>query len=273
VIVVDDGSTDDSAAVARGYAAVTLGQQPNRGLSAARNAGLRISRGDIVIFLDADDRLWPDAARVAVDTFDAHPGAVMVFGRCRLVDEAGTPRPTRLVTIGADFYEQTLRDNRIWTPATAAFRRCVFDHVGLFDETNCAAADYDLYLRIGREFPVAFHGVTVADYRQHAANMSNDPVLMLEATLTVLRAQQPYIAGHPTRAAAYRDALINWRVAYGERLVDRFRASFKQRQLRAALRDAGHLLRLYPSGVRHHVLKKLRVTLRLSGRSTERVLG
>lgn len=265
VIVVDDGSTDNTSEVARRYAGVTLVRQENRGLSAARNAGFRVSTGDVVIFLDADDRLWPDAARIAIEVFAAHPLAAMVFGHCRVVNTTGLPRRTNVIRVRACYYEELLRDNSIWTPAMAAFRRSVLDIVGPFDETNSPAADYDLYLRISRDFPVVAHDATVVDYRQHAENMSRDHVLMLEATLKVLRAQEPHLLRDPRRAPAYREAVANWRACYGERLVERFRTSLRQRRFRAACADAAHLLRLYPSGVRHHVTKKLMLMLRGSG--------
>jgi glycosyltransferase involved in cell wall biosynthesis len=262
IVVVDDGSTDHSSEVARRYSDVTLLRQPNQGLAAARNAGLRASTGELVIFLDADDRLWPDAARIAVEVFAAHPLAAMVFGHCRVVNAAGVPRRTNMVRVRACYYEELLRDNSIWTPAMAAFRRSVLDIVGPFDEGNSPAADYDLYLRISRDFPVVSHDATVVDYRQHGENMSRDPVLMLEATLAVLRAQEPYLQQDARRATAYRDALANWRTCYGERLVERFRAALRERRLGAACADAGHLLRLYPAGVKYHIKKKLSLIMR-----------
>ena len=262
IVVVDDGSTDNSGDVARRYPGVTVVRQDNKGLAAARNAGLLASSGELVIFLDADDRLWPDAARIAVDVFAAHPLAAMVFGHCRLVNASGIPRRTNMVRVRACYYEELLRDNSIWTPAMAAFRRSVLDVVGLFDEANSPVADYDLYLRISRKFPVVSHDATVVDYRQHGSNMSRDHVLMLEATLKVLRAQVPYVEQDARRASAYRDALANWRAVYGERLVERFRLAWKQRRFRSACADAAHLLRLYPAGVRYHVMKKLGVMLR-----------
>ncbi len=261
VVVVDDGCTDGSREIMSRYPGVRVVRQVNRGLGAARKAGLAASRGEAVIFLDADDRLWPEAARHGVEQLQARPDAMMVFGQCRLVDEDGRPLPTRAPTVQSSFFDELLRDNYLWTPAMVAFRRAVFDHVGVFNESISPAADYDIYLRISRQFPVAPHGAVTVDYRQHADNMSRDPVLMLDATLAVLRAQQPHVTTDPQRAVHYAEAVARWRHCYGERLIGRFRAALRTGASGTAVVAAFHLLRLYPAGVRYHLLKKLRLML------------
>ena len=262
VVVVDDGSTDESAQVMAQYAEIRVVRQENRGLAAARNAGLHVARGDVLIFLDADDRLWPDAARCGVKLLRARPDAALVFGRCQLVNERGLPLPTTLPRVRARFFERLLLDNYIWTPGMVAFRRAVFDVVGGFDESISAAADYDIYLRITRQFPVANHSAITVDYRQHADNMSRDPVLMLDATLAALRGQRPFVLDDSERAEIYRRAMIRWRLCYGERLVEQFRTALRRRDATVALAAGWHLLRLYPAGVRHHMHKKLRLMVR-----------
>jgi glycosyltransferase involved in cell wall biosynthesis len=257
VIVVDDGSTDDSAAVARRYPSVTLVQQSNRGLAAARNAGLAACRGAIVVFLDADDRLLPGAVAAAVRAFDGRPDAAVVIGRCRLVDADGHPLPTNLPCVRERYYEELLRHNFIWMPGMAAFRRGIFDSVGTFDSRVNASADYDMYLRIARRAAIATHDAVVADYRQHGANMSSDPLLMLESTLAVLRDQQPFTRAHPALGEAYRAGDAQWRAFYGEHMVERFRTAIHAGRVVSALAGAWHLLRLYPAGVKNHLAKKL----------------
>ena len=259
VVVVDDGSTDDSAAIARRYRDVRLVRQANLGLAHARNAGLHTTRGDIVIFLDADDRLSPDAARAASAALHDAPDAMMAVGRCRLIDEQGRPMPTDLPHVNTDHFQELLRRNYIWMPAMAAYRRAVFRRVGHFDPRVDPSADYDMYLRVARMWPVAAHTTTVADYRQHGANMSRNPVLMLDATLCVVRRQRAFVRHDARLMAAYRDGLRRWREFYGERLVDRFRESLHARRWWRAALDAMHLLRLYPRGVRRHIWKKARL--------------
>ena len=261
VIVVDDGSTDDSASVARQFPDVTLVSQANQGLAQARNAGLRASRGDVLIFLDADDRLWPDAARASVAALQATPAAMMTVGRCRLVDEEARPLLTDLPRVEANHYAELLRRNYVWMPAMVAYRRELFECVGDFDPSVDPSADYDMYLRVARSHPISTHDTTVADYRQHGANMSRNPILMLDTTLTVLRAQRPFVRGDARLSAAYRDGARHWREFYGEQLVERFRSALHAGRFGAAAVCAFHLLRLYPRGVRRHIIKKLRLML------------
>src|ERR671910_2706788 len=95
VIVVDDGSTDDTKEVASAYALedsrVRLVRQQNRGLAGARNRGLAESRGEYVVFLDSDDRLLGEALEVGVRELESHPECAFVAGRCRFIAADGSP--------------------------------------------------------------------------------------------------------------------------------------------------------------------------------------
>ena len=80
IIVVDDGNEEDLSDFASSYPAITLLRQANRGLAGARNAGLRAAKPDKIIFLDADDRLRPNAIQDGLDCFNANPEAAFVYG-------------------------------------------------------------------------------------------------------------------------------------------------------------------------------------------------
>src|SRR3712207_5573157 len=83
VVVVDDGSTDNTSEVAARYPGVRCVRQDNQGLAAARNSGLAHSKGEYLLFLDADDRLLPHALEVGVERLEAHPECAFVSGRYR----------------------------------------------------------------------------------------------------------------------------------------------------------------------------------------------
>jgi glycosyltransferase involved in cell wall biosynthesis len=226
VIVVDDGSTDGTASVASRYAGVTCIRQGNRGLAHARNAGLAGSRGQCVVFLDADDRLHRDAVERGLGALRARPDAALAYGRARVIDAAGDAMFTAPETAPPphdDAYAALLGSNIIWTPAVAIFRREALDIVGGFDPGVNASADYDLYLRLARQYPVAAHGAVVADYRHHAAAMSRNAGVMLRTTLAVHRRQRRHVRRDSRHLRAYREGRRFWQRFFGDRLVEEIR--------------------------------------------------
>jgi glycosyltransferase involved in cell wall biosynthesis len=254
VVVVDDGSEDDTAGVASGYAArdprVRLIGQENRGLAGARNRGLAESRGEYVVFLDSDDRLLGEALEVGVGELESHPRCAFVSGHYRPIgadgEAYGIPRQAR---VKGDPYLALLRDNYISMPASVMYRRWVFGEVGGFDGSVDAAADWDLYLRIARRFPIYHHGRVVADYRWHGSNMTADPALMLRSTVSVLRGQRPYVEGNERYEEAYEEGINLFREHNGINLAKEVRSLARGRDPRRALRGAMVLARYYPRGL------------------------
>ncbi len=250
--MVDDGSIDETSEVTSGYygEGVLLIRQENRGLSEARNRGLEEAKGDYVVFLDSDDRLLPEALEVGVKELEAHPECAFVSGHCRLIAADGShlsnPRGAR---IEENHYLELLRYNYVWTPAVAMFQRSFFDDVGTFDRRVNAAADWDLYLRAARRFPVFHHGKVVTEYRQHGTNMSGDPALMLRHSVAVLRSQREHVKGKEQYERAYRTGLREAKELYGGPLAEEVRAYVGQRQWGRALRGVLALLRYYHQGI------------------------
>jgi glycosyltransferase involved in cell wall biosynthesis len=250
VMVVDDGSTDNTSEVASRYEEVRLIRQDNRGLAAARNRGLAEARGEYVVFLDSDDRLLEEALEVGVRELESHPECAFVSGHYRPItadgDHYAIPRQAH---IDGDHYLALLRDNYISMPASVMYRRWVFGEVGGFDGTVDAAADWDLYLRIARRFAIYHHGQVVADYRWHGANMTNDPALMLRSTVSVLRSQRQYVKGHKRYEMAYYEGIRLFREHNGMNLAEEVRSRVRGRDVGQALRAALVLARYYPRGL------------------------
>jgi glycosyltransferase involved in cell wall biosynthesis len=250
VVVVDDGSPDNSARVAARFPGVRCVRRPNGGLAAARNTGIRESDGELLVFLDADDRLMPRALERGVEELRRHPEAAFTFGRYRAVDAGGKPvRGDEQPRPEEPPYSVFLRYNYAGVPATGMFRRSALEQVGNFDEGCEGAEDYELGLRLSRQFPVHPHDEQTAEYRLHGGGMSRQTRKMLAATLGVLRNQRKYVRGNSQLRQAYRQGRRFWRRYYGEALVSQVRANLANREWREGAAGICSLLRHHPRGL------------------------
>lgn len=244
IVVVDDGSTDETSIIASSYRDVTLVQQSNRGLGAARNAGFDAVKADYVIFLDADDVLLAGAIDAGIDCLERHPDCAFAWGRYRIRNEDGSLwEPTVSQPPQGDPYSALLRRNHIAMHATVMYRRRALDTVGRFDPRLPACEDYDLYLRTVRRFPITSHAHVVAEYHKHTGGMSADSPRMLEAVLKVMEAQGEYILGNPEYVAAHAEGVRFWKAFYGVRCLRRIATQLRHGQFEEARRDAARLVR------------------------------
>jgi glycosyltransferase involved in cell wall biosynthesis len=194
LVLVDDGSTDQTSEVAASYPGIKLIRQSNQGVSAARNTGFRESAGEFVVFLDADDLLLPEALRIGVDELQAHPEAAFVYGYGRFIDASGNPLPSpRQSRVKRNHYGRLLKINYIWSVGAVMFRRAYVDGFRLGIE---GCDDWDLYLRITKNNPVHCHHKTIYLHRRHGLNLSNQGELMVRATLGVFRDQLEAVRGN-----------------------------------------------------------------------------
>ncbi len=242
VLVVDDGSADETAAVAGAYSSVRYVRQNNRGLAAARNTGLRHCSGEYVAFLDADDRLLPRAIQAGVSCIQLAPDCGFVFGGYRNIYSDGSPAPADPPpSVDRDHYLNLLQGNFIGMHAAVLYRWDVLQAIGGFDERLAACEDYDLYLRAARNREVKRHPEVVAEYRQHDTNMSKDRAFMLRSALRVLRMHRRSLPDRRHRKAL-RKGMRVWRDYYGTLLFEEWK---QDRNLRGFLQ----VLRLDPRGV------------------------
>ena len=197
-VVVDDGSTDDTADVAQRMVETDprfrLIRQRNAGTPTARNAGIAaIDPGTpFLSFLDGDDTLTPDALQVLVDALERAPHAVSSYGFAEYMLSSGEPyapgvhrerqRDRRqlgrfdLIPVLADApytWSSWIVSGTLWPSAVALHRRAVVDDVGRFDTELRQLQDWDLYLRMSRQGPFVPVDTHVAWYRQHAQNVTS----------------------------------------------------------------------------------------------------
>lgn len=193
IIVVDDGSTDDPAAVVAGYPGVQLIRQPNAGLAAARNAGLRACTSRYIVFLDADDLLTEDAVADGLACHASHPDAGFIYGAYRFIGPNKEPIGTVTYNeIGEDSYRTLLMFNIIGMHGAVVYDRSKLDEVGGFDPRVRLCEDYDAYLRMARRFPVYSCNSLFALYRWHGQNMSSRHATMLKWALCINERQRVY---------------------------------------------------------------------------------
>lgn len=151
IVVVDDGSTDDTSAVIAPYvhgSRFTYTAQSNLGQPKAKNAGVRLSRGELIAFCDADDVWLPKKLELQVECFLDHPHVAVVSSEIREIDDTGREVGSRDVPrYSGRILDKLLIKNCI-SFGTAVIRKDVFDVVGGFDDSLPMGIDWDLWLRV-----------------------------------------------------------------------------------------------------------------------------
>jgi glycosyltransferase involved in cell wall biosynthesis len=219
IIVVDDGSTDETAQIARCYP-VNYIYQTNRGISAARNTGIRHCQGEYVQFLDHDDRLLPRAVETGVKLLEEHPECAHAVGEHWYIGANGRAIGySNKRAAGRDHYLMLLEHNFIETPCSALHRRSGIALTGGFDESLKGAEDLEFYLRTARQSTWVAHEAPVSEYRLHDSSMSRDAERMLEVSYRVLEMELPYLQGDPKKLRAHRRGVKFVERQYGRRLT------------------------------------------------------
>jgi glycosyltransferase involved in cell wall biosynthesis len=197
VIVVDDGSTDSTAELVKGYREVRYLSQTNRGPSAARNRGIRAARGEFVAFLDLDDLWIPEKLAKQVAALESCPESGLSFSDMRLFDSAGQDRLTmfqKYRLTGEYFGHDSVVERAVAKLVTVNFiptssvlaRKAAMTQVGGFDEQFRKSEDWDLWLRMAMLRPITYVSEPLILKRVHEVNISRDSEGMNVAAVQVL---------------------------------------------------------------------------------------
>ncbi|HRW06591.1 MAG TPA: glycosyltransferase [Caldilineaceae bacterium] len=215
IIVVDDGSTDNTPAVMTRYGnRVRYIRQENRGLSGARNTGIQASQGEYIALLDADDFWENNYLREVHAALVADSGLGAVHTGMRFVDAEGNPQAQPgTATVPADQMYERLLDGEFFAPSAVLVRRTVLAAVGLFDLDLRASEDWEIWLRVSRAYRFGGIAKPLLNYRVHGSNMSGNPEQMLRYQLLTLVKHFGPVNGEPaTWPTPYRRAFAT--VAY-----------------------------------------------------------
>jgi len=181
IIVVDDGSTDDTREVLQAWSSrLRYIYQQNRGQAAARNAGIRASSGQYLVFLDADDLILPRKLEVQASVLDAVPQIGVVYSDFYFWLDNSSKQIWQLRStvpgwrsLSGNVLDEIMQGNWLATNCAMLRRQC-FDEVGFFDETLSPVEDWDLWVRLAGRFKFQYHDYPSSVYRVHGANISLD---------------------------------------------------------------------------------------------------
>jgi glycosyltransferase involved in cell wall biosynthesis len=214
IIVVDDGSTDDTAALLAPSAErgeITFLRLPNRGVSAARNSGIRAVDCPLIAFLDADDTLDPDALRTLAEGLEAAPNAAFAIADVLRVYtdhselRVGAPPPgdPRRAILERNFVE-----------GGGLFKRSALLEVGLFDETLRAVEDWELYIRlIVRGFVPTYVAGPSYHYIVRPDSITRNQLLLVQSYERVIRMHHAPLARSGDRVFRHIYAHHLWKIA------------------------------------------------------------
>jgi glycosyltransferase involved in cell wall biosynthesis len=175
IVVIDDGSTDDTAEVVRRYAdrGVRYVHRPHGGAGRARNTGLEVTSAPLVAFLDADDAWLPDRVEVGVAHLARHPELGLAAAHAYACDIE--MRPTAVVPAATReagwMLEELLVDNVVLNPSSVLLRRAAIEAAGGFSEIPFAE-DWETWIEIAKRFPIGFIDRPVALVRRHPGSVS-----------------------------------------------------------------------------------------------------
>jgi glycosyltransferase involved in cell wall biosynthesis len=242
VIVVDDGSTDDTAAVARSCGATVISVR-NGGGSAARNVGTRAAAGEYIAYLDADDIWAPEKLALQLDALESFVQPAFSFTDHLVFDELGVhagrgglrAHPAFRRTVGPMLNDATILiaadDTRpvlsdmYFLPASVLVRRVDVLAVGGFDESLRGSEDYEFFLRLFRLVPAIAVMQPLLFYRRHPAQVTASEIAVIEREFEIQRriaaAPERYTRGDVTYSAS-KDYILHYRAGVCQARLGQF---------------------------------------------------
>ena len=218
LIVVDDGSTDDTPRVVARYGARLRSiRQDNRGAFAARNTGRAAAAASLIAFLDADDIWEPGALARLNGVLDAEPRAGLAAGTYRPMDAEGR--------LHGDVYRRRRPSSRVTVESLlltdadipgCLYRREALDAAGPFSEINRYCGDYELWLSLAMRWEIVVVDEPLLRKREHATNLTNEALRMLPAKIAAV---DRFAAANPGWAGSHARLLRKAQAKNHERLA------------------------------------------------------
>jgi glycosyltransferase involved in cell wall biosynthesis len=239
VIVVDDGSAEPvewTIAAAERQGIQILRHTRRRGASAARNIGLRASRGELVAFLDDDDEWLPVKLERQLAAMDSLAAVDLIYSGYEVVSDLSHRVVDRYVPAGPPVGYADLLRSTCFPTSVPLIRRSALVDVGGFDESLRGAQDRDLWLRLARRSRFAFVPEVLVRTHLHGAQISTDLLAKLDAKERMLRKYGPDLESEPAIYAGQlvRLAMLNFAVGRRRRARQHLRRCMRVQPLQGA---------------------------------------
>ena len=216
LFIIDDGSSDHTAEECKQYLGngkVTYIFQDNKGLAGARNTGIEMSSGEYICFLDDDDLWKPEKLQRQLEFTRNQLSGVdnwgLIFTWLELIDERENVVSYRGHHQEGWIYRDLLFENTIDAPSSVLIRREVFDKIGFFDEYFQCCEDWDMWLRISKEYQIFPVKEYLVKYREHPTSMSVDHERILRYAKAVLEKALPTAPIDIDEKAVYASCYLN----------------------------------------------------------------
>ena len=185
IIVVDDGSTDDTQIQLKKFTdKIKYFYQPNQGISSARNTGIRFAQGEYIAFLDSDDLWLGDKLMIQTQILDSDPSLALTYASMLIFDEKGHYHGRKPSKISGSNFQELIEKGGHFPTSTVMIRKRCFKRAGLFDENLSLLEDFDMWLRISRLYrigPIVEQPLGI--YRWHEYNIILDEQNMYESQI------------------------------------------------------------------------------------------
>lgn len=199
IIVVDDGSTDRTPEVLERYGnQIRVIRKANGGTPSALNAGIRAAHGAWIAWLSSDDLFEPEKIAKQIAFADAHPDVSVIYTNWFVIDASGqvTDQLASPTFARHAHLVRTLFAGCVINGSTTLVRRLCFEQAGLFDETLPQAHDWEMWLRLARDYGFGHVPEPLARYRWHGANMSAGPDALAYNSRVLAKARAYYAGSH-----------------------------------------------------------------------------
>jgi len=230
IIVVNDGSTDDTAQVLAKYGdSIRIIHKPNGGLSSARNRGIQESCGEYVAFLDADDYWLPEKLKRQIEVMSS-PEIGFCSTRARTEDPAGNPLSEWECPVIEQTLLKTLFLQNGAIPGSGSgvmVRRRLFDKVGLFDESLASLEDIDMWMRLASVTGYRCIDEPLTVIIKQPGSMSTNLAVMRQSASRVMRKNRQLLCE--------KDRGRFWRFSYAGMLTDYAKAEYRNGSIGKAM--------------------------------------